>query len=340
MMQPQAKPAEHGVVHAATRDGYVLPVIDVTHPRFAVPPDPESIRLLYETFVKQERMRRLIPKFLMRMMLRSAARRSLLVKALFSNDANFLDGVSTYMMKLGEANLPPPFNTPMDRRFAASPHVGLLRLRTQQTARLVADGLVGELARAGEAPLHLINIGGGPAIDSMNALILLNRHHPELLKRSIVIHVLDGDQAGPFFGANALDALKAEGAPLSGLRIAFEYKAYDWNEPAPLAQLVRDLTSEGGIVAASSEGALFEYGSDEAIVANLKALLAEGKGARLVAGSVTCGDAVRRRMIADTQFKLIPRGMEGFAPLAARAGARIVQIESAGLSDQVLLRAA
>ena len=73
---------------------------------------------------------------------------------------------------------------------------------------------------------------------------------------------------------------------------------------------------------------------------NLRALVAAGTGARLVAGSVTSADAFRRRMIAMTKFKLISRGIEGFALLVTRAGTKIAQIETAGLSDQVLLRAA
>ena len=72
------------------------------------------------------------------------------------------------------------------------------------------------------------------------------------------------------------------------------------------------------MIAASSEGALFEYGSDEAIVANLAAL----------------------RAGAETQFRLIPRGLTGFAPLATRAGFAIAKAEPAWLSDQVLLRPA
>jgi hypothetical protein len=83
---------------------------------------------------------------------------------------------------------------------------------------------------------------------------------------------------------------------------------------------------------------LFEYGSDQAIVANLKALRESGTGARLVAGSVTCADEARRRMIAVTRFKLVPRGIAGFAPLVAQAGFRIAKIEPALLSGQVLLR--
>ena len=325
-------------VTAKTREGYDLPVIDFTNPRFAVPEGPEAARALHDAFVASERRRRFIPPFIMRMILRSAAKKSRLIRALFATDAGFLDGLSTYVMKLGVDNLVPPYDGPLDRRLAASPHVGLLRLRMQQTARLLADGLVAELERECGAALNLINIGGGPALDSVNALILLNRGRPDLLRRPITIHVLDSAQDGPFFGANALAALKQAGRPLHGLDVAWAHRAYDWNEPAALARLVGDLASAGGLIAASSEGALFEYGSDAAIVANLTALRGNQRGARLVAGSVTPADDVRRRMIAETGFKLVPRGVAGFAPLAARAGFRIAQVENAMVSDQVLLR--
>ncbi|WP_088348912.1 MULTISPECIES: hypothetical protein [Rhodomicrobium] len=327
-----------GVVYAATREGYVLPVIDVTNPHFAMPDDAASVDALFERFAAEERKRRRLPKFLMRPMLKLMARRSLLLKAIVGSGADFLDGTTTYIMKLGADNLPPPFDQPLDRKLAASPHIGLLRLRTLQTARLIAESVAGDLAAAEGAPLHLINIGGGPAIDSINTLILLRRDRPDLVRRPLRIHVLDGDEAGPYFGANALAALQAEGRPLSGLDIAFERIAYDWNQPAVLDRLVRQLASGPAVIAAMSEGALFEYGSDEAIIANLKALAPAGTGSRLIAGSVTRADLIRRRMMRDTKFKLYPRGIEGFAPLVEAAGGRIVRSLSAGLSDQVLLR--
>jgi hypothetical protein len=336
-MQLHAKVQRDGIVYAATREGYVLPVIDVTNPRFAVPEDPGQAQALYDAFVSQERARGFMPGFIMRFMLGMAARRSLLVKALFRPDKSFLDGVTTYVMKLGAENLVPPFDAPLDRKFAASPHIILLRLRMQQTARLLADALAQPLASDRQAELHLINIGGGPAMDSVNVLLLLNRSHPELLRRRVVIHVLDGDPAGPFFGANALAALQAEGGPLSGVDAALQHQAYDWNDTAPLRRLVGELAARSAIIAASSEGALFEYGSDEAIIANVKALLAEGTGPRPIAGSVTRDDATRRKMIANTKFTLVPRGIEGFQPLAAKAGAKIEKVESVGFSHQVLL---
>jgi hypothetical protein len=337
MEPPPKHPRSDGIVYAATGRGYDLPVIDMTHPRFAVPEDPESARTLYEACVEAERKRRRIPKLVMRLMFWSAAQKSLLVRAFFRSEAGFLDGLSTYVMKLGADNLMPPYDGPIDRRLAGSPHMMMLRLRMQQTARLTAEGLVDELAGAG-APLHLINISGGPAVDSLNALILLRRDRPDLLKRSVAIHVLDSDDSGPTFGANALAALKIDGAPLSGLDVTLRHQRYDWDEPAPLARLVRELTSEAAVIAASSEGALFEYGSDEAIVANLQALRGDERGAKLVVGSVTRADESRRQMIATTRFKLVPRGLEGFAPLVSRAGFTIVRVEAAFLSDQVLLR--
>jgi hypothetical protein len=327
----------HGVAYAMTREGFDLPVIDVTNARFAVSDDPAAVRELHDAFIEGERRRRRIPQFIMRMLLRRAAKNSRLVRALFNSSSGFLDGMSTYAMKLGADNLVPPYDTPMDRRLAASPHVPLIRLRMQQIAQLIAEGLVDDLA-AGAAPLSLINIGGGPALDSINALILLRRVQPDLLRRRIAIEVLDSSQDGFFFGANALAALQAGNGPLQGLDIGMRHHDYDWEETSALQRLLAELASAGAIIAASSEGALFEYGSDRAIVANLEALRANEAGVRLVAGSVTNADETRRRIIAETRFRLVPRGIAGFAPLAAQAGFRIAKAKSVLLSEQVLLR--
>jgi hypothetical protein len=328
-----------GVVYARTRDGVELPVIDVTDPRFAVPDDPAAAQRANEAFIAEERRRRRIPNFIMRIMLRAAARKSRLVRALFASDSGYLDSISTYVLKLGADNLVPPYDAPLDRRLASSPHILLIRLRMQQVAYLMAEGLADDLSAASAAaPLTLVNIGGGPALDSINALIVLRRARPDLLNRPIAIEVLDANADGAFFGANALAALKADQGPLAGLDVAMRHHDYDWDRPALMESLVAKLASAGAVIAASSEGALFEYGSDQAIVANLKALHAGGAGARLVAGSVTAADDVRRRMIAQTRFKIVPRGVTGFAPLAAEAGFCVVKAQQAFLSEQVLLR--
>jgi hypothetical protein len=43
-------------------------------------------------------------------------------------------------------------------------------------------------------------------------------------------------------------------------------------------------------------------------------------------------------MIAQARFRLFPRGLEGFAPLAERGGYAIAESRDAVMSDQVLLR--
>jgi hypothetical protein len=313
----------------------MLPVLDVTDPRFTVADDMKSLARLFDEATAEEQRNRRLPKFIMRFLLRRAAKRSRLLRVLFSGDATFLDGITTYVMKLGAEHLPPPYDDPVDKRVAASAHLTMLRLRTQQVAQLLADGLAAGLADAPAAPLALINIAGGPAIDSMNALILLRQHDAALLHRRIIIHVLDQDDAGPFFGNNALAALMQDGAPLAGLDVSFRHRHYDWNAPSLLDALLRELGDSGAVVGASSEGGLFEYGSDDAIAANLTALRASQ--VRAVAGSVTSDDESRRRTITASRFKLIPRGLKGFAPLAERAGWRIARSESAQLSEQVLL---
>ena len=323
------------LIYASTRDGVLLPVIDVTNPHFAVPDDPPNINSLLEASAKEEQSRRWVPQFIMQMLIRSLARKSLLARALFTSGAEFLPGLSTYIMKLGPKNLPPPYDGAADKRFAASAHLTLLRLRTQQTARLVADGLAQDLTDD-SAPLHLINIAGGPAIDSLNAVILLRRERPDLLRRKIVIDVFDLDDEGPFFGNNALAAMTAAKQPLAGLDMAFAHRRYDWNDTTALTRHLAELTKTGAVATASSEGGLFEYGEDDAVVANLKTL--RDGGVRLVAGSVTNNDEARRRAIAASGFKLKPRGVSGFRPLAARGGYAIARVEPSHMSAQVQLR--
>jgi hypothetical protein len=323
------------VLFATTDDGLRLPVIDVTHPAFAIPDDSASLAARREAFLAWDRRNRLMPGIVTRLFMRLAARRSPLLRKILAWQ-DYLDSITTYMLKLGADHLPSGFDGPVDRKVAAVPHVALVRLRMQQIARLLAEPLLEPLASTPEAPLALINIAGGPALDSINALILLARAQAKLISRPIAIHVFDAQQDGPAFGKRALLALSGSGGPLHGLNVGFQHHAYDWNDTAALSALLAGLAGQGTIIAASSEGGLFEYGTDDAIVANLTALARAG--AAIVAGSVTSSSALRRRMIEQTRFRLFPRGLEGFAPLAERGGYAIAESRSAVVSEQVLLR--
>src|SRR3569832_2103678 len=156
--------SQNALLRAVTRDGSSLPVIDITDPRFHVPDDTDSLRALFDRAAEDARRQQRMPGFIMRFMLRRAARQSLILRALFAGDGSFLDGITTYVMKLGADHLPPPFDSAGDKRVAASAQLKLLRLRTQQVAQLLADGLADALGAAPATALHLVNIAGGPAI--------------------------------------------------------------------------------------------------------------------------------------------------------------------------------
>jgi hypothetical protein len=267
-----------GIVYARTRHGEELPVIDVTNAAFRVADDLTAVEAMRNEFAATERKRKQLPKFLLRYFIRSAARRSLLARALFQHERGVLPGLSTYLMKLGPDNLPAPFDGKIDRQFAGAPGALSMRMRLQQVAKLLAHSLEGELRQHPKSALHIIDIGGGTATDSLNALILLRSAAPQMVERAITIHVLDPDTDGPSFGASALAALGADGAPLAGMDVRLLHSTYDWRAPAQLGELVRGLAAQGAVVAASSEGALFEYGDDEMVVANLCSLCAEGRG--------------------------------------------------------------
>jgi hypothetical protein len=235
------------VVFATTAGGLRLPVIDVTHPAFAVPDDPASLATRRDAFLTWDRRNRRVPRIVTRLLMRLGARRSPLLRKMLASDNGYLDSISTYMLKLGVDHLPPGFDGPVDRKVAAAPHVGLIRLRMQQIARLLAEALLAPLADAPDAPLHLVNIAGGPALDSINALIMLARTHATLIHRPIAIHVFDAQPDGPTFGARALLALTSPGEPLHGLEVQFQHHAYDWNDTAPLAHLLADLAARGAV---------------------------------------------------------------------------------------------
>src|SRR5262249_36084358 len=112
--------------------------------------------------------------------------------------------------------------------------------------------------------------------------------------------------------------------------------AYDWNDTAPLPRLLGSLAARGAIIAASSEGGLFEYGTDEAVVANLTPL-ARGGGAG-AAGSVTGPRDSGKRMVPPEGFRLLARGGEGVGSLAECSGYAIRESRTAVMSEQVLLR--
>jgi hypothetical protein len=188
-------------------------------------------------------------------------------------------------------------------------------------ARLLADGAAQSMAASPNRPICLINIGGGPAADSWNALILLRAEHPSFFTDSpIGLAILDIDLDGPRFGGRALARLCAPGAPLGGLAISFRSIQYDWSQTIPLAGALADMHAAEAVCAISSEGGLFEYGSDEDILVNLRTLQSGTASCATIVGSVTREENPAGGTRSPGLVAARPRSMQAFRSLALKAG--------------------
>jgi hypothetical protein len=159
-------------------------------------------------------------------------------------------------------------------------------------------------------------------MDSLSALLLVRRDHPRLLDdRTVHIHVLDVDPAGPSFGARALLALADEGQPLHGVSASLRHHPYDWRHPATLETLAADWGGDDAVVACSSEGALFDYGADEVVVSNLEAVRRVFPEETAVVGSFARSTELGRALQSSGPLRHAhPRTEEHLIALVGKAG--------------------
>jgi hypothetical protein len=330
------KNKKEGVHYAVTSDGVELPVVDVTHPAFAVTLSPAEQHALVDDFMRQGMPLADLPKPLRKLLLRFFLRGSVLAEGVRRSEGTFMTGMHTYLLKLGPQMLGNAYAKPVDRRIAAAlPALGV-RLRLQDVAQLMADSLLPRLDSDRRRAVHFVNIAGGPGIDSLNALILLSRQPGILSGREISIDVLDLDVSGPAFGEAALSALSEDGGPLRGIRVGFRRIRYDWAKAEDLKPVLNEAHLRGALGICSSEGGLFEYGSDDEILANLQ-VLRECQDVVAVVGSVTRADEPAQRLHQTNRAALRPRGIEAFRILVQRSGWRVVRVVERPFSDQVVL---
>ena len=321
-----------GIVYAKNEEGEELAVIDVMHPAFAVAANEAELAAMAEQYIREAGQRREIPEAM-----REALRDSMLGRKLISATETYLDGMSTYLLKLGPENLGKGA-TPIDLRIAASFPAFTTRLRLQDMARLLADGLAGSMPAENGRPVCLVNIAGGPASDSWNSLIQLRDKPAVLLEgREITLAVLDLDERGPAFGARAVTALCALVAPLGGLKVVFKHYRYDWSDVGRLRGALEEMHASEAVCGVSSEGGLFEYGSDEEIVLNLRALHGGTPRDAIVVGSVTRDSEPVRASLATTRFLTRPRTMEAFQALAEEGGWKTQEVIERPFSFNVRL---
>lgn len=310
-----------GVSYAVTDDGLELPVIDITHPAFAIAPTEAEIDALAAQ-LREMMARQQEATEEQRAAMRAYLGTSIIGRGMLAGTGTFLSGLSTYLMKIGPDNLG-AYAIELDRNIARALGPTSMRMRLQNVVAFMAEALAPVLAATPGAPLHLINIAGGPAIDSLNVLIVLRRDHASALEaRPIHIHVFDQDTAGPAFGARALKALLEPGAKLHGLDVTHRHVHYDWKLTETFARELSALDLGRAVWAASSEGGLFEYGSDDEIVANLRVLRAAGNGGT-VSGTVTRDDGPGALSRQASFFATIPRTLAAFEAIVETAGWRV-----------------
>jgi hypothetical protein len=329
---------QSGLSYAVTDDGLEVPVIDVTHPAFAVKLDDAAITTMIERFTRDERRRARIPRRLQLLLVRLIAGRSVLGRGLLEATGGVVGGMTMYLGKLGPDNLGQGWAKSVDRRIAAAAPTMLARLRLEDVARLLAEGLAPALSARPQRPVHLFNIAGGPGSDSWNALLLLRKEHPrELAGRPITIHVLDLDEVGPGFGARAVAALRDEAGSLRELDVSFRHVRYNWRDVSTLQSLLKGAELGDAVVGCSSEGGLFEYGTDEEIVSNLEALRLGLPGDSVVVGSVTRADEPTK---FSREFTVYPRTLDAFRALARRGGWEVAHAITRPFSFNVCLKRA
>jgi hypothetical protein len=251
-----------GIFYAWTDDGYELPVVDYSHPAFEIRISDDELSKLIDAMQRSAA----IPQAA----LQAAAQKSILVRGLVESAGTFTTGMNTYLNKIPAELLGEGYAGMLDRQWAMGLTPLTFRWRMRDVARLLADNLGPVLRSQPGKPLRLVNIAGGPALDSLNALIFLQKEHPQwLAAREIGLLVLDVDLEGPSFGKRALAVLQAEDGPLHGVSVTFQSDVYDWCDPQSLKARLREWIEPGMVAAGSSEGGLFEYASDEVIAANL-----------------------------------------------------------------------
>lgn len=312
--EPNKRP---GVRYAFAPDGLELPVIDVGHPAFRV--DPAAL----EAATRPGAMKK--PSRIQAMLMKPLLRGSLLARAISGAGGGYAGGLGTYMLKLGPDNLGDGWAKKIDRAIASSLPCLSARMRLEATARLEADALIAMMAARGPgARIHVLNIAGGPSSDTLNALMMVRRREPVLIGGAdIRVEVLDLDDEGPEFALRSLAALMADGGPLAGLSVGMERRAYDWNDARALADRLRSVmdheAGDPGIILAS-EGGLFEYASDEAILATIEAVRAFAPRDAVVVGTVSKAAGPARSVNEATGTAARLRGLDAFLGVARSAG--------------------
>gem|GEM_PF-483344 len=264
-----------GLSYVFTDNGIELPVLDISHPLFIASIDEEGLEELCKESAQKAKGFKEMPdaqkKFIYE--------KSYIFGRTFHKDptATYLSGMSTFMLKLGPHLIGEGEERNIDRMLSMGVSSIAARMRLRDICKLQADALIPQLMEYPQKELCFINIAGGAASDSINTLILIMKENQALLKnRKIEINVFDIDTDSPHFAQRSIEALKAPEAHFYGLDISFNHIKYNWVDTRELINILAK--KRDCIMTCSSEGGLFEYGSDEEIINNLNSLYDNSPG--------------------------------------------------------------
>jgi len=276
-----------GLSYAFTLNGVELPVLDITHPCFISCTNDKVLNKLLPYVQKNadknaEKFNK-IPAFIKRFLIKHSFAMAELLQV--DDQETFASGITTIMMKLGPGLIGKGKKRFWDRQMNKGFGPLVIRMRARDISKCQADILIPLLTNSRGKDLCFINIAGGAASDSINALLLIQKENPALLKeRKIEINVLDIDTFGPAFADRCITALKAPGGRFNGLNLSFRQIHYDWNDTEKLAELLKE--RKEWVQLCSSEGGLFEYCTDEVIIRNLDVLYRHSNNEITIAGTL------------------------------------------------------
>lgn len=319
------------LVHAFTDNGIELPVLDITHPQFLSSIDEgrldEVSKASFQKMLALGEMSEAQKKTYYERLSKSYIFGRIFIR---DPDANFLNGMSTYVYKLGPNLIGVGQDRELDRILSMGIGGVAVRMRIRDLCRVQADAVIPQLEASPKKNLCFINIAGGAASDSINTLILIVKENSSLLNnRKIEINVLDIDTIGPHFALGCIEALKREDHHFHGLNIAFQHIRHNWNETDALIRLLSN--KEDCIVICASEGGLFEYGMDEDIIRNLNVLYDHSPDGMRIAATVIHDthkvDATVPAMAKATNAGLRFLGVKSLTDLLERTGWRFESVQ-------------
>jgi hypothetical protein len=318
--------------YAFTPDGIELPVLDITHPCFVSCTDEETLKKLLPYVEKNaeenaEKFNKL-PAFIKGLFINHSFAVAELLQVDRQNE--FASGITTIMMKLGPKLIGKGKKRFLDRQMTKGFGALVIRMRARDISKCQAEALIPLLSKSPRKDLCFINIAGGAASDSINALFLIQNSDTALLKnRKIEINILDIDSFGPSFAERSIIALKAPGRRFNELNISIRHIHYDWNYTDKLIELLAE--RKECIQVCSSEGGLFEYCSDEVIIRNLDALFSHTNDNIVIAGTLLHDvKKIDAGMLAalkiSTKFRPRLLGIEGLKSLTEHKNWKIENI--------------